>query len=149
MIIIHIAFSYAAKLSYITRWTLIWYLFWCYSTNNWSFCIASKGRLKYTGKLTIAIRNVTPAQKLSLAKIAHIQLKMIYQEQNKYLFFAPSLSLLITFPRIIKLLFMYFPSFRRTPPAPVLAIRSEPAKSTKFCTHHLKFNDNTHRVRNK
>lgn len=49
-----------------------------------------------------------------------------------YLCFPFSLNLLMTFPRIIKLLLICFPSLRRTPPAPVLAILSEPAKSTKF-----------------
>ncbi|WVY90598.1 hypothetical protein V8G54_036112 [Vigna mungo] len=48
--------------------------------------------------------------------------------------FEPSLSLLITFPKTIKLLLIYFPSFKRTPSAPVLAILSEPARSTKFKT---------------
>lgn len=51
-----------------------------------------------------------------------------------YLCFPESLSLLITLPRTIRLLFICFPSFNRTPPAPVLATLSDPAKSTKFCT---------------
>jgi hypothetical protein len=38
----------------------------------------------------------------------------------------------MTFPRIIKLLLICFPSLSRTPSAPVLAILSDPAKSTKF-----------------
>lgn len=55
-----------------------------------------------------------------------------HRRKIKYLCFTPSLSLLITLPRAIKLLLMCFPSFKRTPSAPVLAMRSEPAKSTKF-----------------
>lgn len=63
--------------------------------------------------------------------------------KRKYLFFAPSLSLLITLPKAIKLLLMCFPSFRRTPPAPVLATRSDPAKSTKFYIPYALENNRT------
>lgn len=44
----------------------------------------------------------------------------------------PSLNFLITVPKIIRLLLMWEPSFKRTPSAPVFAARSEPARSTKF-----------------
>lgn len=60
------------------------------------------------------------------------QTELINYRRDRYLCFAPSLNLLITLPRTIKLLLMCFPSFKRTPPAPVFAIRSDPAKSTKF-----------------
>lgn len=33
---------------------------------------------------------------------------------------------------------MCFPSFKRTPPAPVFATRSDPAKSTKFYFQEIK-----------
>jgi hypothetical protein len=50
-------------------------------------------------------------------------------------FCMPSLSLLITVPRVIRLLLICVPSFNRAPSAPLLATRSEPAKSTRFCSH--------------
>lgn len=38
----------------------------------------------------------------------------------------------ITFPKVVKLLLMFAPSFKRVPLAPVESARSEPAKSTKL-----------------
>ncbi len=43
----------------------------------------------------------------------------------------PSLSLLMTVPSVKRLLLIDAPSFMRKPSAPVLAMRSEPAKSTR------------------
>ena len=40
-------------------------------------------------------------------------------------------SLLMTIPRVVRLLLMLDPSLRRSPVAPVLLARSEPARSTK------------------
>lgn len=39
---------------------VIHHLFWCYSAYNRSFGIPTKGRLKYAGQFTIAIRYVAP-----------------------------------------------------------------------------------------
>ena len=118
------------------------YLFRRYGAHNWSFGIAAKGRLKYASQFTITVRYMTPAFKV-------ISYRDFFKwnyllTRKEYLFFAPSLSLLITLPRTIRLLLMCFPSFKRTPPAPVLAILSDPAKSTKFyfgCSDNNKINN--------
>ena len=86
---------------------------------------------------------MAPALEVVNNKQSLIQTKMILLRRWKYLFFAPSLSLLITLPKAIKLLLMCFPSFRRTPPAPVLATRSDPAKSTKFYIPYALKNNRT------
>ena len=83
-----------------------------------------------------------PCQKMKKLQHYYILKLLKYSiegKENIYLCFEPSLSLLITFPKTIKLLLIYFPSFKRTPSAPVLAILSEPAKSTKFWFHKLNY----------
>jgi len=47
-------------------------------------------------------------------------------------FSTPSLSLLMTVPRVVELLLMCVRSFNRAPSAPVLATRSDPARFTRF-----------------
>ena len=47
------------------------------------------------------------------------------------MFLTDSASADITFPKVVKLLFMFAPSFNRVPLAPVDSARSEPARSTR------------------
>lgn len=113
-------------------------------TNDRRFGITTKSRLKYASKFAITIWNMPPVTTFQTCQsyAGFLDEHIIYHFSKineattslivMYLCFPPSLSLLITLPRTIKLLLICFPSFKRIPPAPVLAMRSEPAKSTKF-----------------
>ena len=48
-----------------------------------------------------------------------------------YLVFTESARAEITFPNVVKLLFIFAPSFKRFPIAPVDSARSDPARSTR------------------
>jgi hypothetical protein len=78
---------------------------------------------RWKGKTTLAIESAPNGRQQSVP-------------QPTYPFLStPSASLLITVPRVIRLLLMCVPSFMRAPSAPVLATRSDPAKSTSVCEY--------------
>lgn len=99
-------------------------------------CISTQSRLQNASKFAISVWYMPPA-----SYIAFVHTSISCTEKQHLTFdigrtypwlSAPSLNFLMTVPNVMRLLLMWEPSLSRTPSAPVLAARSEPARSTKF-----------------
>lgn len=100
-----------------------------------SICISTKSWLQDPRKLAVSIGNMTTETKISIMWISNAEISQTNSFTSSLAYpwlSTPSLNFFMTVPSVIRLLFMWEPSFSLRPSAPVLAARSEPAKSTKF-----------------